>query len=175
MDKAAMYKLTYGLFVLTAKEGEKENGCIINTAMQVTTSPNRIIIVVNKANYTHDMVMRTREFNVSCLGTGASSDVFKHFGFQSGKNVNKMEACYPHAKNGIPYVGSVAVTCTRAGSCRRILFVRCASTRRRILKKSHSGGICHVGGGPIGQGKGDGMRGWRGITDDGRHVRAELP
>ncbi len=109
MDKAAMYKLTYGLFVLTAKEGEKENGCIINTAMQVTTSPNRIIIVVNKANYTHDMVMRTREFNVSCLGTGASFDVFKHFGFQSGKNVNKMGACYPHAKNGIPYVGSVAV------------------------------------------------------------------
>ncbi len=105
MDKAAMYKLTYGLFVLTAKEGEKENGCIINTAMQVTTSPNRIIIVVNKANYTHDMVMRTREFNVSCLGTGASFDVFKHFGFQSGKNVNKMGACYPHAKNGIPVRG----------------------------------------------------------------------
>lgn len=108
MDKAAMYKLTYGLFVLTAKEGEKENGCIINTAMQVTTSPNRIIIVVNKANYTHDMIMRTKEFNVSCLGENAAFDIFQHFGFQSGRDVNKMAVGYPHAENGIPYIDSVA-------------------------------------------------------------------
>ena len=104
MDKAAMYKLTYGLFVLTAKEGEKENGCIINTAMQVTTSPNRIIIVVNKANYTHDMIMRTKEFNVSCLGENAAFNIFRHFGFQSGKNVNKMTACYPHAKLSLIHI-----------------------------------------------------------------------
>lgn len=107
MDKAAMYKLTYGLFVLTAKEGQKENGCIINTAMQVTTDPNRMIIVVNKANYTHDMIMRTKEFNVSCLGENADFDVFRHFGFQSGRNVDKMTADYPHAENGIPYIGDV--------------------------------------------------------------------
>lgn len=67
MDKKAMYKLTYGLFVLTAREGEKDNGCIINTAMQVTTTPNRMIVVVNKQNYTHDMILRTKKFNVSCL------------------------------------------------------------------------------------------------------------
>ena len=54
MDKKAMYKLTYGLFVLTARDGEKDNGCIINTAMQVTTTPNRMIVVVNKpVSYTH--------------------------------------------------------------------------------------------------------------------------
>ena len=55
-----MYKLTYGLFVLTARDGEKDNGCIINTAMQVTTTPNRMIVVVNKQNYTHDMIQRTK-------------------------------------------------------------------------------------------------------------------
>lgn len=58
MNNKAMYKLTYGLFVLTAKDGDKDNGCIINTAMQVTTNPNRIIITVNKENLTHDMVKR---------------------------------------------------------------------------------------------------------------------
>ena len=109
MDKAAMYKLTSGLFVLTAKEGEKDNGCIINTAMQVTTSPNRIIIVVNKQNYTHDMIMRTKTFNVSCLSENASFEVFKHFGFQSGKDVDKMEGkSYPRAENGIVYVEDMA-------------------------------------------------------------------
>ena len=109
MDKAAMYKLTYGLFVLTAKEGEKDNGCIINTAMQVTTSPNRVIIVVNKQNYTHDMIMRTKTFNVSCLSENASFEVFKHFGFQSGKDVDKMEGkSYLRAENGIVYVEDMA-------------------------------------------------------------------
>lgn len=109
MDKAAMYKLTYGLFVLTAKEGEKDNGCIINTAMQVTTSPNRIIIVVNKQNYTHDMIMGTKTFNVSCLSENASFEVFKHFGFQSGKDVDKMEGkSYLRAENGIVYVEDMA-------------------------------------------------------------------
>lgn len=104
MDKAAMYKLTYGLFVLTAKDGEKDNGCIINTAMQVTTTPNRIIIVVNKQNYTHDMIMKTKEFNVSCLNEEASFDVFKHFGFQSGKDVDKMTGrAFPRGENGIVY------------------------------------------------------------------------
>ena len=109
MDKAAMYKLSYGLFVLTAKENEKENGCIINTAMQVTTTPNRMIIVVNKQNYTHDMIMRTKAFNVSCLSENAKFDVFQHFGFQSGRDVDKMAGkSYPLAENGIAYVDDVA-------------------------------------------------------------------
>lgn len=109
MDKVAMYKLSYGLFVLTAKENEKENGCIINTAMQVTTTPNRMIIVVNKQNYTHDMIMRTKAFNVSCLSENAKFDVFQHFGFQSGRDVDKMAGkSYPLAENGIAYVDDVA-------------------------------------------------------------------
>ena len=63
MDPKAMFKLSYGLFVLTAREGEKDNGCITNTAIQVTSEPNRISIAVNKANYTHDMIMKTKKAN----------------------------------------------------------------------------------------------------------------
>ena len=89
MDGKAMYKLSYGLFVVTAREGEKDNGCITNTAAQVTTTPNRITLAVNKGNYTHDMIVRTGVFNVSVLSEKASFDTFKHFGFQSGRDVDK--------------------------------------------------------------------------------------
>lgn len=105
MNNAAMFKLTYGLFVLTAKDGEKDNGCIINTAMQVTAEPNRIIIVVNKQNYTHDMIMKTKEFNVSMIDTEADFELFKHFGFQSGRDVDKMaDVSFSRAENGIAYL-----------------------------------------------------------------------
>ena len=70
MDRKAMYKLSYGLFVLTAKEDEKDNGCIINTAIQAASEPNQLSICVNKANYTHDMIKRTGKFTVS-EGTNA--------------------------------------------------------------------------------------------------------
>lgn len=89
MDNKAMYKLTYGLFVLTAKDGDKDNGCIINTAIQAASSPNQISICVNKANCTHDMILKTNEFTVSVLSEDAEFDIFKHFGFSSGKDVNK--------------------------------------------------------------------------------------
>lgn len=106
MDPKAMYKLSYGLFVLTAKEGEKDNGCIINTAIQVASSPNQISICVNKDNYTHDMIMRTDELTVSVISQKANFDLFKHFGFQTGREVNKFAdytAC-ARGENGIYYV-----------------------------------------------------------------------
>ena len=67
MNNKALYNLSYGLFILTARENEKDNGCIVNTVAQVTTSPNRILVAVNKNNYTHGMILRTGEFNVSIL------------------------------------------------------------------------------------------------------------
>ena len=106
MDKKAMYKLSYGLFVLTAKEAEKDNGCIINTAIQAASEPNQLSICVNKLNYTHDMVLRTGEFTVSVLSQNAKFDLFRQFGFQSGRDVNKFEnfdACARGA-NGIYYI-----------------------------------------------------------------------
>ena len=89
MDKKAMYKLSYGLFVLTARDGEKDNGCIINTAIQAASEPNQLSICVNKTNYTHDMIERTGKFTVSVLSEQADFELFKHFGFQSGRDVDK--------------------------------------------------------------------------------------
>ncbi len=106
MDKKAIYKLSYGLFVLTAKEGEKDNGCIINTAIQAASTPNQLSICVNKANYTHDMIQRTGEFTVSVLAQDAKYELFQHFGFQSGREVDKFEKYtrYLRGKNGICYI-----------------------------------------------------------------------
>lgn len=84
-----MYKLSYGLFVLTARDGEKDNGCIINTAIQAASEPNQLSICVNKANYTHDMIERTGKFTVSVLSEQADFELFKRFGFQSGRDVDK--------------------------------------------------------------------------------------
>ena len=106
MDREAMYKLSYGLFVLTAREDGKDNGCIINTAIQAASEPNQLSICVNKANYTHDMIQRTGKFTVSVLSQKAQFELFKHFGFQSGRDTNKFEAFEQCARgtNGIYYI-----------------------------------------------------------------------
>ncbi|MBO5094619.1 MAG: flavin reductase [Lachnospiraceae bacterium] len=106
MDQKTMYKLTYGLFVLTASQDGKDNGCIINTAGQVTSEPNRISIAVNKANLTHDMVLATGKFTVSVISEAADFSLFKRFGFQSGRTVDKFEgfAGFSKGENGIPYI-----------------------------------------------------------------------
>ena len=106
MDNKAMYKLSYGLFVLTAKDEVEANGCITNTAIQVASDPNTISFAVNKANYTHDMVMKTKVCNISVISEKADFELFKHFGFQSGRDVDKF-ADYNDCKmadNGIPYI-----------------------------------------------------------------------
>ena len=89
MNKIAMYKLSYGLFVVTANVDGRDNGCITNTAIQVTSEPNRIALAVNKSNFTHDMIMGVKHFNVSVLSEEADFELFKHFGFQSGRDVDK--------------------------------------------------------------------------------------
>lgn len=106
MDRKAMYKLSYGLFVLTAREDGKDNGCIINTAIQAASEPNQLSICFNKANYTHDMIQRTGKFTVSVLSQKAQFKLFKHFGFQSGRDTNKFEAFEQCARgtNGIYYI-----------------------------------------------------------------------
>lgn len=105
MDNKAMYKLTYGLFVLTARDGDKDNGCIINTASQVTTNPNRITIAVNKQNYTHDIIKKTGEFNVSILRENSKFATYQNFGFQSGRETDKFEKfTFKRSDNGIVYI-----------------------------------------------------------------------
>lgn len=111
-----MQKLSYGLFVVTAREGEKDNGCITNTVSQVTINPNRITLAVDKSNYTHDMIVRTGEFNVSILSEDASFDTFKHWGFQSGRTIDKAAGIeFSRSDNGIIYItsGVNAVLCAK--------------------------------------------------------------
>ena len=88
MDKKAMYKLTYGLFVITVR-GEKDNGCIINTAIQAASSPNTITVCLNKTDYTSDILLKTGVFNISVLSEKTPFAVFKRFGYQSGRDVDK--------------------------------------------------------------------------------------
>ena len=114
MDTKSVYKISYGLYVLTASQGNKDNGCIINTLSQLTSSPMQISVTVNKANLTHDMIKATGVFNVSVIDTSADFSLFRHFGFQSGRNAQKFgipdsykfSPCY--ADNGVIYVKSGA-------------------------------------------------------------------
>ena len=106
INSKAMRKFSYGLFVLTACEGGFDNGCIINTAIQITSSPNRVSIALNKSNFTHDMIVKTGKFNISFLTTQAPFSVFQRFGFQSGRDVNKFEdeEATARAENGVLFL-----------------------------------------------------------------------
>ncbi len=104
----AFHKLSYGLFVLTSRDGKQNAGCIVNTVIQITDSPKRITLAVNNANHTCDVIKKSGIFNVSIISRDADFDLFKHFGFQSGKNVDKFADFYDlsRASNGVYYVTS---------------------------------------------------------------------
>ena len=106
MDTNALFKIVYGLYVLSANDGEKDNACIINTVMQVTSNPCQISIAVNKQNYTNQMKKKTKKFNISVLSENTKFEIFKHFGFQSGANVNKFEHFndVKRSPNGLYYI-----------------------------------------------------------------------
>ena len=106
VEPNALFKLSYGLFVLTAKDGGKDNGCIINTVTQLTDTPKRITIAVNKANYTHDMIQKTGMFNVSVLSEDVPFKIFQQFGFQSGREADKFAgmAAQTRSANGLHYL-----------------------------------------------------------------------
>ena len=106
VEQNAMFSLSYGLFVLTARDGAKDNGCIINTVTQLTDTPKRISIAVNKANLTHDMIQKTGMFNVSVLSNDAPFAIFQHYGFQSGRDVDKFAGVQGMARatNGVYYL-----------------------------------------------------------------------
>lgn len=107
IEKTAAFKLSYGLFVLTARDGEKDNGCIINTVQQVTDTPFKISVTVNKNNYTHDMIKKTGVFNVSVLTQSVPFSVFQHYGFKSGRDTDKITGdSMPKSENGVVYLSS---------------------------------------------------------------------
>ena len=109
IENQAMYKISYGLFVLTTTDGERQNGCIVNTVSMITDNPKRIVVFVNKANYSEQLLRKTGVFNVSVLTEKAPFEVFKQFGFQSGKEVDKFaDKTYPKTENGLYYLPEYA-------------------------------------------------------------------
>lgn len=106
MNEKAVFNIGYGLYVISAKCDGKDNACISNTVVQVTTSPNRITLTLNKRNRTHDMVLASGKFNVSILSQSVPFEVFKRFGFQSGRDADKFDGCdfARRAENGLLYL-----------------------------------------------------------------------
>ena len=100
VNPAALFKISYGLFVLSAHENGKDNGCIINTAAQVTDTPRRISVTVNKQNHTHDMIRDTGMLCLSVLTEDAPFEIFKRFGFVSGRDTDKFSGFEDAARGG---------------------------------------------------------------------------
>lgn len=90
-DPSALFKIGYGLYLVTSNDGKKDNGLIVNTVTQVTDTPNRVAVTINKANYSHHVIKQTGVMNINCLSVEAPFRVFETFGFQSGRNINKFE------------------------------------------------------------------------------------
>lgn len=106
MDNKALFNLSYGVFMLSTKKGEIANGCITNTCIQVTNSPTRIAISVINANYTCELLKESGVFTLSILDQTCTFETIKHFGFQSGRDVNKFaDVQLPIDVNGVPYLG----------------------------------------------------------------------
>ena len=106
MDKKALYNLSYGVFMLGVRSGERKNGCITNTCMQVANSPTRVAISVINANYTCELIKESGLFTLSVLDKTVTFETIKHFGLQSGRNVDKLaDISLPEDENGIPYLG----------------------------------------------------------------------
>lgn len=105
MDNKALYKLSYGVFLLTTKTDTKENGCITNTCIQVANSPTRVAISVLNSNYTCNLIMESGVFALSILDEDCTFETIKHWGFQSGRDVDKMNGLtLPRDCNGVAYL-----------------------------------------------------------------------
>ncbi|MBQ8612920.1 MAG: flavin reductase [Ruminiclostridium sp.] len=104
-DLSALFNIGYGLYVITSNDGQKDNGLIVNTVTQVTNTPNRIAVTINKENYSHHVIKQTGIMNINCLTTDAPFAVFEKFGFQSGRNTDKFEGCEPlRSDNGLVFL-----------------------------------------------------------------------
>ena len=104
-DLTALFNIGYGLYVVTSNDGKKDNGLIVNTVTQVTNTPNRIAVTINKENYSHHIIKQTGIMNINCLSTDAPFSVFEAFGFRSGRNVDKFADCEPlRSDNGLVFL-----------------------------------------------------------------------
>lgn len=105
MDKKSLYSLSYGVFMLGTRAGERKNGCITNTCIQVANSPTRVVISVLNSNYSCDLLKEGGVFSLSMLDQTATFETISHFGFQSGRDVDKLkDKGLPEDMNGVPYL-----------------------------------------------------------------------
>ncbi len=145
MNTKVMRNISYGLFVITTKNGKKNNGCICNTVCQVTTTPNVITMALNKDNFTTKEILETKTFNVSIISQKATFSLFEHFGFTSGYTTDKFEnwTNCAQGENGIYYItegtnsyfGAKVLSYTDLGT--HYLFT-CEVTEGEILTKDES-------------------------------------
>ena len=104
-DLTALFRIGYGLYVVTSNDGKKDNGLIVNTVIQLTDTPNRVAVNINKANYSHHVIKQTGMLNVNCLSTEAPFSVFQQFGFQTGRSVDKFSGQTVHrSDNGLVFL-----------------------------------------------------------------------
>ena len=104
-DLTALFNIGYGLYVVTSNDGKKDNGLIVNTVTQLTNTPNRVAVAINKANYSHHVIKQTGIMNVNCLSTDAPFSVFERFGFQSGRTADKFAGLAPlRSDNGLAFL-----------------------------------------------------------------------
>lgn len=104
-DLTALFRIGYGLYVVTSNDGKKDNGLIVNTVIQLTDTPNRVAVNINKANYSHHVIKQTGMLNVNCLSTEAPFSVFQQFGFQTGRSVDKFAGQTVHrSDNGLVFL-----------------------------------------------------------------------
>ena len=104
-DMTALFKIGYGLYVVTSNDGKRDNGLIVNAVTQLTDSPNRIAVTINKANYSHHVIKQTGKMNLNCLSVDAPFSIFERFGFQSGRSVDKFADFTPlYSDNGLAFL-----------------------------------------------------------------------
>ena len=106
MDSKALFKLTYGLYLLSANENGKDNACIINTAVQIANNPDRLSVAVTKGSLTCDMILKTEKFNISSISTEADFSLFEKFGMKSGRDEDKFSdfSDVARSENGLLYL-----------------------------------------------------------------------
>ncbi len=104
-DLKALFNIGYGLYVVTCNDGKKDNGLIVNTVSQVTSTPNRVAVTINKQNYSHHVIKQSGEMNINCLSVEAPFSVFENFGFTSGRNTDKFTGWETmRSDNGLPFL-----------------------------------------------------------------------
>lgn len=102
IDLSALFKISYGLYVVTSNDGVKDNGLIVNTVTQLTSTPTRVSVTINKDNYSHQVIKETKKMNVNCLNVETPFSVFERFGFKSGRDTDKFENFdYKKSDNGL--------------------------------------------------------------------------